>query len=171
MRSTEDNHLERIRAPGSIAEEAMVCRLCDMRRDHWTSRCPQKDLLSLMETPLTAEASTSTAAEKAAYVPPSRRPGAKICFTNSDRRRRNDENTVRVTNLSEYAREPDLMELFCPFGAVRAYVAIDQKTTMSKGFGFVSFASREDAQRAINGLNGFGYDNLILRVEWAAPFL
>ncbi|EFH60185.1 predicted protein, partial [Arabidopsis lyrata subsp. lyrata] len=80
------------------------------------------------------------------------------------------ELTVRVTNLSEDTRGQDLMELFCPFSAVTCcHVAIDQKTSMSRGFGFVNFVSREDAQRAINTLNGYGYDNLILRVEWATP--
>lgn len=33
--------------------------------------------------------------------------------------------------------------------------------------GFVGL--REDAQRAIERLDGYGYDNLILRVELAAP--
>lgn len=34
---------------------------------------------------------------------------------------------------------------------------------------YCSHACREDAERAIRTLNGYGYDNLILRVEWAAP--
>ncbi|KAL9278583.1 putative transcription factor interactor and regulator CCHC(Zn) family [Arabidopsis thaliana] len=189
MRSTEDIILERIRAPGSNAEQStvsgdsmsqlgkpgavlMVCRLCQKKGDHWTSRCPQKDLLSLMDEPLTAETSTSTitGTGRAAYVPPSMREGADRKAGGSDMRSRHDENSVRVTNLSEDTRGPDLMELFRPFGAVtRCHVAIDQKTSMSRGFGFVSFVSREDAQRAINKLNGYGYDNLILRVEWSTP--
>jgi translation initiation factor 3 subunit G len=85
-------------------------------------------------------------------------------------RRRNDENSVRVTNLSEDTREPDLLELFRAFGPVsRVYVAVDQKTGSSRGFGFVNFVHREEAEKAISKLNGYGYDNLILRVEWATP--
>jgi translation initiation factor 3 subunit G len=34
---------------------------------------------------------------------------------------------------------------------------------------FVNFVHREDAEKAISKLNGYGYDNLILRVEWATP--
>ncbi|KAH0861478.1 hypothetical protein HID58_089739, partial [Brassica napus] len=148
--SGRSNDIRRFNVSGGI---------CRMRGDHWTARCPQRDLLSLMETPLTTEASTSTEA----YVPPSRRTGA------SDMRsRRNDENSLRVTNLSEDTREQDLMELFHPFGAVtRAYVAFDKNTNVSRGFGFVNFMHSEE--RAISTLNGYGYDNLILRVEWATP--
>jgi translation initiation factor 3 subunit G len=111
----------------------------------------------------------ASGATKGAYVPPSMRAGAERT-TGSDMRRRNEENSVRVTNLSEDTREPDLLELFRTFGHVsRVYVAIDQKTGVSRGFGFVNFVSKEDAERAINKLNGYGYDNLILRVEWATP--
>ncbi|KAJ6902173.1 eukaryotic translation initiation factor 3 subunit G-like [Populus alba x Populus x berolinensis] len=191
MVSTEEILLERPRAPGTKAEDnkiagdnlaqlgkggavLMVCRTCGKKGDHWTSRCPYKDLAQPTETFIDKPAATETAmaasgATKGAYVPPSMRAGAERT-SGSDMRRRNEENSVRVTNLSEDTREPDLLELFRTFGPVsRVYVAIDQKTGVSRGFGFVNFVSKEDAERAINKLNGYGYDNLILRVEWATP--
>ncbi|GMH12735.1 hypothetical protein Nepgr_014576 [Nepenthes gracilis] len=187
MVSTEEILLERPRAPGSKQEEAkvagdslaqlgkggavlMVCRTCGKKGDHWTSRCPYKDLAPPTDDkPAASEVVTATTgASNRAYVPPSMRAGAER--TGTDMRRRNEENSVRVTNLSEDTREPDLQELFRPFGSItRVYVAIDQRTGLSRGFGFVNFVNREDAERAINKLNGYGYDNLILRVEWATP--
>ncbi|RAL51260.1 hypothetical protein DM860_010762 [Cuscuta australis] len=192
MISTEEILIERPKVPGSkAAEEAkaadvlaalnkpgavlMVCRACGKKGDHWTSKCPYKDLVpqktvSFLENPPTSDApGVGVGTSKGTYVPPGLRDGANRA-AGSDMRRRNDENSVRVTNLSEDTREPDLMELFRPFGAVtRVYVAIDQKTGMSRGFGFVNFVIKEDAQRAINKLHGYGYDNLILHVEWATP--
>lgn len=84
--------------------------------------------------------------------------------------RRRDEATVRVTNLSEDTKESDLQDLFRPFGPInRIYLAKDKHTGLSKGFAFISFIRREDAQRAIDKLDGYGYDNLILHLEWARP--
>lgn len=84
--------------------------------------------------------------------------------------RRRDENSIRVSNLSEDTREQDLQELFRPFGPVtRIYVAINRETGEARGFAFVNMVSKEDGERAIAKLDGYGYDNLILRVEWAAP--
>lgn len=40
-------------------------------------------------------------------------------------------------------------------------------STLPQGFAFISFHRREDAARAIAGVSGFGYDHLILNVEWA----
>nr|XP_025037799.1 eukaryotic translation initiation factor 3 subunit G [Pelodiscus sinensis] len=81
-----------------------------------------------------------------------------------------DNATIRVTNLSEDTRETDLQELFRPFGSIsRIYLAKDKTTGQSKGFAFISFHRREDAARAIAGVSGFGYDHLILSVEWAKP--
>ncbi|KAM0999383.1 hypothetical protein FF1_006091 [Malus domestica] len=180
--STEEIFLERPRAPGSKAEEPKaggdplsqltkggaalkLCRTCGKKGDHWTSHCPYKDLAppteGFSDKPPTSEVVHGTPST-GKYVPPVQRGGGDR--VGSDMRRRNDENSVRVTNLSEDTREPDLLELFRPFGAVsRVYVALDKNTSVSRGFGFVNFVNREDAQRAINKLNGYGYDNLILR--------
>lgn len=38
-----------------------------------------------------------------------------------------------------------------------------------KGFAYVHFKSKNDAQTAIDILNGHGYDHLILNVEWSKP--
>lgn len=145
----------------------MVCRTCGKKGDHWTSKCPYKDLAAPVDS-FDKLPPSDPAPGKSTYVPPTLRGGGDR--TGTEMRRRNDENSVRVTNLSEDTREPDLLELFRTFGPVtRVYVAIDQKTGVSRGFGFVNFVNKEDAERAINKLNGYGYDNLILRVEWATP--
>ena len=114
-----------------------------------------------------------TAGAKGGYVPPSvraRAAGATSGGAIMGDLPRRDDNSVRVTNLSEDTREDDLRDLFAPFGQVtRVYIAVDRETGESRGFGFVNFMFRADAQRAIDKLDGFGFDNLILRVEFAAP--
>jgi len=117
------------------------------------------------------------------YVPPSARGGASGMGGKSlsalaasagpevDRRHDNrDQNTIRVTNISEETTEADLQELFQPFGRIsRVYLAKDKETMQSRGFAFVSFMSRDDAARAMDKLQGHGYDHLILKLEWARP--
>mmetsp|Transcript_9917 Transcript_9917/g.13869 ORF Transcript_9917/g.13869 Transcript_9917/m.13869 type:complete len:359 (-) Transcript_9917:236-1312(-) len=81
-----------------------------------------------------------------------------------------DQNTIRVTNISENTTEADLQELFQPFGRIsRVYLAKDKETMQSRGFAFVSFVHRDNAARAMEKLQGFGYDHLILKLEWARP--
>jgi translation initiation factor 3 subunit G len=84
--------------------------------------------------------------------------------------KRRDENSVRVSNLSEDVTEDDLHELFGAFGPVqRVFLAKDRETGESRGFAFVNFMHRDHAERAITRLDGYGYDNLILKVEFSAP--
>lgn len=81
-----------------------------------------------------------------------------------------DQNTIRVTNISEDTTEADLQDLFQPFGRIsRVYLAKDKETMQSRGFAFVSFVHREDAAKAMDKLQGHGYDHLILKLEWARP--
>lgn len=84
---------------------------------------------------------------------------------------REDLPTLRVTNISEETQENDLRELFGAFGRVaRVYVGRDRETGVGKGFAFVSFDDRINAQKAMEKLNGKGYDNLILSVQWSREY-
>ncbi|KAK5773456.1 uncharacterized protein LOC108485927 [Gossypium arboreum] len=185
MVSTEEISLERrgskveepkVAAEHSLAQQAkngavlMLCRTCGKKGDHWTARCPYKDQApppanGTVDKPPASETSSG----KTAYVPPSKR-GAGAKRNGTDMKHRDEENTIRFTNLSEDAMESDLRELVAPFGPVsRVHVGIDRKTGICRGFGYVNFVKKEDAERAVLKLNGYGYDSLILRVEWADP--
>uniref|UniRef100_A0A8U7P7W9 Eukaryotic translation initiation factor 3 subunit G n=1 Tax=Corvus moneduloides TaxID=1196302 RepID=A0A8U7P7W9_CORMO len=166
-------------------QKIVSCRIC--KGDHWTTRCPYKDTLGPMQKELAEQLGLSTGEKEkipgepepvaaqvsktGKYVPPSLRDGASRRGESMQPNRRADDNaTIRVTNLSEDTRETDLQELFRPFGSIsRIYLAKDKTTGQSKGFAFISFHRREDAARAIAGVSGFGYDHLILNVEWAKP--
>lgn len=170
-KKAETEKLDQLQAIASTNASLLVCRICGKKGDHWTSKCPYKDLaaskgLTIGESAPDEDAPNMPRA--GGYVPPSMRAGASSSGESMYRSR--DENSVRVTNLSDDAREQDLQELFRPFGPVtRIYIAFDRETGESRGFAFVNFVNRDDAQRAIDKLDGYGYDNLILRVEWAAP--
>mmetsp|Transcript_12748 Transcript_12748/g.32599 ORF Transcript_12748/g.32599 Transcript_12748/m.32599 type:complete len:332 (-) Transcript_12748:488-1483(-) len=102
------------------------------------------------------------------YVPPSLRNADGT--RNAAMAERDDSCTVRVSNLSEDVKDSDLRELFRRFGAIqRIYLAKDRETHQSRGFAFINFYSRDDAQRAIDKLDGHGYDHLIISVSWANP--
>ncbi|MCL7041422.1 hypothetical protein MKW94_008517 [Papaver nudicaule] len=86
----------------------------------------------------------------------------------SDRKPR-DQNSIRVSNLSDDTNDDDLLALFDGFGPVkRACVMLDEHTIKSRGFGFVNFVHKEDAQRAIEEMDRYRHDYLVLRVQWAA---
>jgi len=118
------------------------------------------------------EAPAAAASTTGKYVPPSLRNGGSSAGSTmpGSRGNRDEQATIRVTNLSEDTKEPDLQELFKPFGPIqRIYLAKDKHTQQSKGFAFINFYNRDDAARAIQGVCGYGYDHLILNVEWAKP--
>jgi len=109
------------------------------------------------------------------YIPPAARaglsaPGGGGPSAYKPERRSDDINTIRVTNISENTTEADLQELFQRFGRIsRVYLAKDKETLVSRGFAFVSFVNKDDAARAMDALQGYGYDHLILKLEWARP--
>jgi translation initiation factor 3 subunit G len=109
---------------------------------------------------------------KGRYTVPGRRGGAgeKMSAGEAMRGGRDESATLRVTNLSEETREADLRDLFSHYGRVtRVYLALDRETQKSRGFAFVSFYSKDDAANAMENLQGYGYDHLILKIDWAEP--
>ncbi|MCA9590465.1 MAG: RNA-binding protein [Myxococcales bacterium] len=77
-------------------------------------------------------------------------------------------NRLYVGNLSYHATSDTLRESFAEFGEVTdAHVLIDRETGRSRGFGFVTMGTDEQAQKAIAALNGAIIDGRPLRVNEA----
>ncbi len=79
-------------------------------------------------------------------------------------------NKLFVGNLSFNTTENDLHEAFAAHGTVmEANLMMDRMTGRSRGFGFVTMSSPEEAQKAIQALHGASLDNRPLTVNIARP--
>lgn len=143
--------------------------------EHFTSKCASDgaNLRKIVPT-------------KGKYVPPSQRPGAlpletpdvdepkgtpgKYIPPTRSGAGRELPPSVRVTNLPESITKEELMELVAPFGPVgRIAIPNDRRTGLPRGFAFINFHVQSDGDKAIQALNGIGYDHLILKLEWSKP--
>lgn len=78
--------------------------------------------------------------------------------------------TLFVSSLPYNATSTDLVTHFSFIGPIRhGFVATDKESGKSKGVGYVTFAMREDAERALAELDGgaFGGKGRKIRVSWA----
>jgi len=77
-------------------------------------------------------------------------------------------NRLYVGNLAYSTMDQQLQEAFAEFGeVVSASVVIDRATGQSRGFGFVEYGSPEEAERAIESLNGASLDGRSITVNVA----
>jgi RNA recognition motif-containing protein len=75
-----------------------------------------------------------------------------------------------VGNLAYGISDSDLEQMFAAHGTVQsAQVIMDRDTGRSKGFGFVEMGSDQEAQTAIQALNGKEVDGRSLTVNEARP--
>ncbi|KYG63366.1 RNA-binding protein [Bdellovibrio bacteriovorus] len=75
-----------------------------------------------------------------------------------------------VGNLSYSLDDQSLGDIFAQFGTVEsARIITDRETGRSKGFGFVEMASDEEAQTAIEKLNGSEQGGRNMNVSEAKP--
>lgn len=80
------------------------------------------------------------------------------------------ETKLYIGNLSYETTEDDLRTLFAQIGTVNEVVLIkDRDTGSSKGFGFVTMNTQEEANKAIGQLNGRTLGNRELKVNVARP--
>lgn len=79
------------------------------------------------------------------------------------------QTTLFVSSIPFSATSTDLTTLFSDIGPLRrAFVVTDKESGKSKGVGYVSFAVREDAERALVELQGRSLDGKRkMRIEWA----
>ena len=75
-----------------------------------------------------------------------------------------------VGNLSFNTGENDLQDAFAAFGTLtEANLMMDRMTNRSRGFGFVTMSTPEEAQAAIQGMHGKSVDGRELTVNIARP--
>ncbi|EDQ90533.1 uncharacterized protein MONBRDRAFT_3477, partial [Monosiga brevicollis MX1] len=77
-------------------------------------------------------------------------------------------NVLGVFGLSRDTDERQLDSIFGDFGQLEKCIIIhDRQNGRSRGFGFVTFVSDEDAQRAREKLNGARIDGRNVRVDFS----
>ncbi len=77
---------------------------------------------------------------------------------------------IYVGNLSFKVSDQELMEVFEEFGEVTsAKVIKDRETGRSKGFGFVEMENDNEAQAAIDELDGAEINGRTVKVNKARP--
>src|SRR5690349_12492357 len=75
-----------------------------------------------------------------------------------------------VGNLSFNTTENDLQDAFAAHGTVvEANLMMDRMTGRPRGFGFITMGSPEEAQKAIQAMNGAQLDGRALTVNIARP--
>jgi len=81
-----------------------------------------------------------------------------------------DNMNIYVGNLSNQATEDDLRKAFEAFGQVEsANIIKDKFSGESRGFGFVQMASKQEAQKAIEQMNGTDLMGRTINVNEARP--
>lgn len=74
--------------------------------------------------------------------------------------------TLFVTNVKEDATREDVLALFAGFSPLRRiYIAKNKKTLRNRGYAYVTFVNHEEAERALDTMQG--HHNI--KLCWAGP--
>jgi len=61
---------------------------------------------------------------------------------------------IYINNLDESVSDDKLKELFAPHGVIKSCVVMKGEDGKSKGFGFINYDTPEEAEKAVNEMNG-----------------
>ena len=76
--------------------------------------------------------------------------------------------SLKVDNFPFSMTDADLRGIFSEYGDVKdCYIPKDRNTGQSRGFGFIRYASEEEVERAVKGVDGREVNNRQLRVQVA----
>jgi translation initiation factor 3 subunit G len=173
---------------GSVVEaKSVVCQYC--QGSHWSVKCPYKATFSNMKSERDKEKEKTFQAErdkqqetdqvpdsslKGKYVPPSMRgregQAPLSPALDSTMPGRESGYALRLSNLAGITTDADIRNLCSRLGNVtRVYVAKEHKTNKCRGFAYVTFELKDDAEKALKRLNGHRYGNLIMKADWSEP--
>eukprot|EP01127_Copromyxa_protea_P016269 TRINITY_DN47_c0_g1_i2.p1 TRINITY_DN47_c0_g1~~TRINITY_DN47_c0_g1_i2.p1 ORF type:complete len:278 (+),score=84.41 TRINITY_DN47_c0_g1_i2:37-870(+) len=119
------------------------------------------------DVPPSAGPGSAPAAESSGrYVPPRGREGASPFG-------QDEESTLRVSNISDETAQDDLYEMFGQFGRLsRVHLVMDKRTGESRGFAFVNYMRKSDAEAVLAMVDSgkkLGLHNFIFNIEFARP--
>ncbi|KAM7456932.1 hypothetical protein BLSTO_02315 [Blastocystis sp. subtype 1] len=168
LQAVEEIHMEK---PGHAEKKeeglkpsggSFTCRYC--KGPHMSMRCPYREMFMSKEQPKEEKPAAAAPRTEGRYVPPSMRKTSE----KTAEYREEESYGVRVSNLAEDVTEMQLRDLFSKCGHItRARVITDFETKRSRGFAFVNYDTKEEAQRAIDMFNGYAINHLILSVSFA----
>ena len=144
-----------IEKPGEIHNSASILPKTMGLKRKWRSKSKGK----------TDEKTKEPVEKSNRYVPVHLRKDHDSTVTNTE-----NITNIKVGNLAKDVTEDILKDIFQNLCDVKkVYIPKDRNTGISRGFGFVHFYRRKDAEYAKENINGKALHHLIIQIDWALP--